>query len=171
MENTPVHDIELYPYETFKVLLEHEVKRSRRYGSPLTLIHLAVETDASGEFPQQAVHAQHGAEIFAINALNIQLRETDIPCRNGNEFLVLMPSTDDRGGRIVCERLEKLFHLEAQVYDKVSFTLFTYIGMATLTGDRSTTTSRKLLDNAAAALAYARKNQIQKTVIYSETDK
>lgn len=170
MENALVHDIELYPYDTFKTLLDHEVNRSRRYGNPLTLVHLAVETDASGEFSQQAQHAQHGAEVFAINALNLQVRDTDIPCRRGSEFLVLMPNTDDRGGRVVCERLENLFHIESQVYDKVSFTLFTFIGMATLPGDRSIS-SQVLLDNAAKALEYARTNRMKKAVIFSETKK
>ncbi len=44
--------------------------------------------------------------MFAINVLNLQVRETDIPCKKDNEFLVLLPSTDHKGGRIVCERLE-----------------------------------------------------------------
>jgi len=134
---------------------------SRRYGHPLTLIHLAVEVDSGG------ADAQYGAEIFAINALNLQVRETDVPCRQGNEFLVLMPSTDEKGARIVCERLENLFHVEAQVYDKVSFKMSTYIGVATLLGDRSIS-SRKLMNNAAHALKHARDNKLSETVVFSD---
>ena len=160
MDNKLVHDIELYPYETFKALLEHEVSMSRRYGKPITLIHLAVETDASG------ADAQHGAEVFAINILNLQVRETDVPCRNGNEFLVLMPATDEQGGLIVCRRLEKLFQREASIYDKVSFKLFAYIGMASLPGDRSIS-SRTLMQNASKALQQARENQTNTTLVYS----
>ena len=33
MENTLVHEIELYSPEAFKTLLDHEVNRSRRYKS------------------------------------------------------------------------------------------------------------------------------------------
>jgi len=161
MEEKPVHEIELYPFDTFLTLLDHEVNMARRYGNHLTLIHLAVETDNSG------AHAQHGAEVFAINVLNLQVRETDIPCRKDNEFLVLMPSTDERGGRIVCERLEKLFHVESQIYDKVSFKLRAYIGMASLPGDRSIS-ARKLMDQAAKALQHARENQLKKTVIFTD---
>ena len=161
MENKLVHEIELYPLEKFNTLLDYEVNRSRRYGHPATLIHLAVETDDSGP------EAQYGAENFAINALNVQLRETDIPCRQGNEFLVLMPSTDERGGRVVGERLEKLFHVESQIYDKVSFKLLVYIGMATLSGDRSIS-SGKLKDQASQALEHARKNQTSKTVFFTD---
>jgi len=161
MENKLVHEIELYPPEKFNTLLEHEVNRSRRYGEPLALIHLAVETDDSGP------DAQYGAENFAINVLNVQLRETDIPCRRGNEFLVIMPSTDEHGGRIVCKRLEKLFHVEAQVYDKVSFKLYTYIGLASLPGDRSIS-SKKLQEQASQALEHARLNHFSKTVVFSD---
>ena len=120
-----VHEIELYPFESFRILLEHEVIRARRYKSPLSLLHIAVEANA--EDPQ----AQHSAEVFAINVLNLYLRETDIPCRDGNEFLVLLPATDEQGGRIACERLEKLFTVEPHQYDRVSFTFSTYIGLAT----------------------------------------
>ena len=161
MENKLVHEIELYPIEKFNTLLNHEINRSRRYGHPVTLIHLAVETDDSGP------DAQYGAENFAINVLNVQLRKTDIPCRQGNEFLVLMPSTDEKGGHIVGERLEKLFQVESQIYDKVSFKLFTYIGMATLSGD-SSISSEKLKDHASQALKYASKNRLSKTVFFTD---
>ncbi len=161
MENQLVHEIELYPFDQFEALLEHEVGMSRRYGHPLTLIHLAVEVDSGG------ADAQYGAEIFAINALNLQVRETDVPCRQGNEFLVLMPSTDEKGARIVCERLENLFHVEAQVYDKVSFKMSTYIGVATLLGDRSIS-SKKLMNNATHALKHARDNKLSETVVFSD---
>ena len=108
MENVLEHEIELYSPESFKTLLEHEVNRSRRYKNPLTLIHLVVETEPAS--PQ----SQHSAEVFAINVLNIHLRETDIPCRNHNEFLVLMPATDEAGGRVACERLEKFFDIKCR---------------------------------------------------------
>lgn len=161
MENTLIHEIELYSADAFRTLLDHEIHRSRRYGQPLSLIHLAVETDSDDP------HAQHGAEIFAINALNLQLRDTDIPRKKGNEFLVLMPSTDEQGGRIVSERLETMFHTELRLYDKVSFKLSAYIGIATLPGDRSIS-SMNLLQNASQALGQARANRLAKTVIFSE---
>lgn len=161
MENQLVHEIELYPFDQFEALMEHEISMSRRYGRPLTLIRLAVDVDSGDP------NAQYGAEIYAINALNLQVRETDIPCRQGNEFLVLMPSTDEKGGRIVCERLENLFHVQAQMYDKVSFKMTTYIGMTSLMGDRSLT-SKKLMDNASRALVYAHENRLLKTVVFSD---
>ena len=161
MEPSLDHDIELYPPESFKTLLDHEVNRSRRYGDPLTLLHLVFETDPDSP------ETHHSGEVFTINVLNLRLRETDIPCKNDNEFLVLMPSTDEQGGKMACERLEKLLHLEHQTYDRVSFSLSTFIGMATLPGDRSIS-SKALLENASEALQYARTNRLPNTVIFSE---
>src|SRR5215467_10510851 len=132
------HEIELYPLEAFKILLEHEVHRSRRYKQPLTLIHIAVTADPN------TPHTQHSAEVFSINVLNLQLRDTDIPCRTGSEFLILMPATDEPGGKIACERLEKLFTVMHQTYDRVSFQLSAFIGMSTENGE-GPLSSHKLL--------------------------
>src|SRR5690349_1309023 len=126
MENSLEQKIELYPPESFKTLLHHEVNKSHRYGDSLTLVDMVVETDPPGE------QAQHSAEVFIINALNIRLRNTDIPCKRGNEFLVLMPATAAPGARTACERLKKLMNTEPQAYDRVSFKLSVFIGLASL---------------------------------------
>jgi predicted signal transduction protein with EAL and GGDEF domain len=161
METSFDHDIELYPPESFKALLDHEVNRSRRYGDPLTLLHLAFETDPDSP------ETHHSAEVFTINVLNLRLRDTDIPCMKDNEFLVLMPATDEQGGRIACERLEKLFRMEHQTFDRVSFELSAFIGIATLPGDRSIS-SKALLENASEALQYARSHRLPNAVVFSE---
>jgi hypothetical protein len=161
MENLFDQNIELYPPESFNILLDHEVNRSRRYGDPLTLLDLTFETN-----PEDS-QTQHSAEVFTINVLNLRLRDTDIPCKKGNEFLVLMPSTDEDGGRMACQRLEKLFNLEPQSYDRVSFQMSAYIGMATLPGDDSIS-SNQLMQNAIQASQYARENRLKNTVSFSD---
>jgi len=161
MESTLIHEIELYPPEDFKILLDHEVNRSRRYRSPLTLIHLAIEAE-----PNQP-STQHGAEVFAINALNLQLRNTDIPCKRDDEFIILISSTDEQGGRVVCERLESLFNIQPQTYDRVSFRMAVFIGMASNPGDPSLS-SNKLRQQASTAMQYARAHRLSKAVLFSE---
>ena len=161
MENAQIHEIELYPPETFRTLLEHEVNRSHRYGDSLSLIDLAVETD-----PNNA-HALHSAEVFAINVLNLHLRNTDIPCKKGSEFLVLMPASGIQGARTACERLSKLMNVEPQSFDKVSFKMFAFIGLAALPYDRSVS-SDGLLQHAAQALQHARTNRLKSVVSFSE---
>jgi hypothetical protein len=161
VENALEHEIELYPPESFKTLLDHEVNISRRYGDSLTLIDLVVETEPA------SAQAQHNAEMFAINALNMHLRETDIPCKKANEFLVLMPSTAAQGARTACNRLIKLMNNEPRLYDRVSFRMFAYIGMATLPNDRSVS-SDGLAQNAAQALQHARTHHLKSVISFSE---
>lgn len=161
MNNDLTHDIELYPPNVFKTLLDHEVNKSRRYGDSLTLIHLAVETD-----PVTA-EAQHSAEVFTINVLNVHLRDADIPCKQGNEFLILMPFTSAPGARTACERLRRLMTVEHQTYDKVSFQLSAFIGMATMPVDHLMP-SNELAENAAKALHYARTNRLTSVAAFSE---
>lgn len=161
MENVNAHEIELYPPESFNTLLEHEINRSRRYGQPLTLIDVSVEADPST--PQ----TQHSAEVFAINVLNLQVRDTDIPCKKGSEFLLLLPSTDLQGGRRACERLEKLFRVTHKTYDRVSFQLSAFIGMTSIDGT-SAIPSKRLIEEASAALQHARTNRSESAVLYAE---
>jgi hypothetical protein len=161
MENSFEHDIELHSPRSFKILLDHEVSRSRRYGDPLTLLRLTLKTEPSD--PQ----ILHSAEVFTINVLNLRLRDADIPCKKGSEFLVLMPSTDEQGGRTACERLERLFKTEPQTYDRVSFELSAFIGMATLPGDGAIS-GKKLLQYALKAQQQARATGHTNAVVFSE---
>jgi hypothetical protein len=162
MENTLEHEIELYSPEAFRTLLEHEVNRSHRYGDSLTLIDMIVETDPAS--PQN----QHSAEVFTINALNLHLRNTDIPCKKDNEFIILMPATGTPGARTACERFKKLITIDPQPYDKVSFKLHIFVGMATLPNDDRSVTSEKLMRHAAEALQYARMNQLTSAISFTE---
>jgi hypothetical protein len=161
MDNTNVHEIELYPPDIFKTLLKHEVNKSRRYGDSLTLIHLAVETDP------RTPESQHSAEVFTINVLNVHLRDTDIPCKQDNEFLILMPSTGAPGARTACERLRKLMNIEHQTYDKVSFELAAFVGMSTMPVDHLMS-SEELAEQASKALQHARMNRLASVVVFSD---
>jgi hypothetical protein len=161
MNDVLTHEIELYSLESFQTLLDHEVHRSRRYKTPLTLIHLAIETDP--ERPD----ILYSAETFAINILDVQLRDTDIPCRKGNEFLVLMPATDEAGGRVVCERLAKLFNVPHHTYDRVSFNLTVFVGMSSIHSG-ATLTSGNLMKQASQAMQHARDQHITTAVVYSD---
>jgi Diguanylate cyclase, GGDEF domain len=161
MKNVLTNEIELYSLESFQTLLDHEVHRSHRYKTPLTLIHLAIETNP--DRPE----IQHSAEMFAINILDVQLRDADIPCRKGNEFLVLMPATDEAGGRVVCERLAKLFNEPHQTFDRVSFTMTVFVGMTSLAAGAALT-SNELTQHASTAMQHALRHQITSAVTFSE---
>jgi len=161
MEKPLEHEIELHPPEIFKTIVDHEVNRSHRYGDSLTLANLVVETDPVDE------KAQHSAEVFAINVLNLHLRQIDIACKKGNEFLVLMPATSAQGARTACERLRRLMTTEQQTLDNVFFKILVFIGMATLPIDRSVS-SNGLLENVSKALQHARTNRLGRVISFSE---
>src|SRR5512138_3073265 len=144
MEQNSTHEIELYLLEVFNTLVEHEVRQARRYKDPLGMICIAVE--AKPDSPQ----TQHAAEMVAINALDAELRDTDIPCRNGNEFFVLLPSTDEKGAHHACQRLEMLLNTSDQTNDGAAFQMFAYIGLASI-GDDLVASSSKLMENARSA--------------------
>ena len=159
MNSESGHKFELYPFESFKTLLALEVNRTRRYKTPLTLIHLYVELD-----PDTADNRLL-AEMFAINTLDTHLRDTDIPCMKDGEFLILMPATDDAGGRVVCDRLAELFNAEHQEYDRVSFQMKAFIGM-TFLGAGVSRADMMVMEQASNAMKHARENNFRHAVFF-----
>lgn len=161
MENETGHKFELYPFDSFKTLLLLELNRTRRYKTPLSLIHLVIETEPDNP------EVRHHAEMFAINTLDVQLRDTDIPCMKDGEFLVLMPATDEAGGRVVCDRLAGLFNAEHQKYDRVSFQVAAFIGITSL-GAGVAQFDTVLLEQASTAMQHARDHRLKTAVSFSK---
>ena len=164
MQSDSAHKIELFSPEVFQILLDHEVNKSRRYGDSLTLIDLLIETDPAD------LETLHSAEALAINLFDLHLRDSDIPCKRENEFLVLMPSTSAPGARTACERIRKLMDTEYQTDSGTSFKLFTFIGMAAMPADHSLS-GHELSQNASQALQHARANQLMSVVAFTEIQK
>ena len=164
MQNEPTDTMKMFPLEVFKILLDHEVNKSRRYGDSLTLIDLLIETDPADP------EAQLQAEALAINILHLQLREVDIPSRQENEFFIMMPSTSVPGARTACERVRKLMEMEYQTKEGVPVKLFTFIGLAGMPGDHSLS-GNDLSQHASQALQHARTNRITNVITYSELSK
>ncbi len=89
----------------FRARLADEVKRARRYRTPLTCImadmdHLKPVNDELG-------HAAGDRAIAAVaTVIRSELRETDFGARyGGDEFVLLLPHTGGGEGRILAERI------------------------------------------------------------------
>jgi diguanylate cyclase (GGDEF)-like protein len=89
----------------FRARLDEEVKRARRYRTPLTCVmadmdHLKPVNDSLG-------HAAGDRAIAAVAAvIRGELRETDFGARyGGDEFVLLLPHTSGDDGRILAERI------------------------------------------------------------------
>ncbi len=165
MNDVSAHQIELFTPEAFKILLEHEVNKSHRYGDSLTLIDLLVEAEPADS------GNQHNVEALAIRALNMHLRKTDVPCRKGNEFLILMPATAAPGARTACERFKKLLAATSEAEEAVTCSFLVFIGMATLPNEDRSVTSEHLAQNALKALQHAQTNRLKNVVSFSELNK
>ncbi len=95
----------------FRARLEDEVKRARRYGTPLTCIMSDIDNlkAVNDEFG----HAAGDRAIVAVaDVIRAELRETDFAARHGgDEFVVLLPHTSASEGGVlaqrVCDRLRE----------------------------------------------------------------
>jgi Diguanylate cyclase, GGDEF domain len=141
---------DLYTEDVFWVLFDYEVTRSQRYPAALTILHM--ETTPNREDPALM---QAAASVFN-TAINSQLRSADICTGDGHIYRIVLPTTDERGGHAVCERLLSTFRnrLESKEGQSIVFTI--NIGMACHTGG-STLFKEELLDQAEKALRTAQR--------------
>ena len=157
LQNMYGHENGLYHPDMFKSLLAHQVNMSRRYGNSLTLVNLFVEIDP--DHPE----SRNDAEFIVMNRLRLDLRETDISCKQDREFLILLPSTSTPVARTACERLKKKITTE-----DAALNLSLFMGMAS-THAHESITSEEFLQQAARALQYARANGLTSVVAFSDT--
>jgi len=89
----------------FRARLEEEVKRARRYRTPITCV--MADMDQLKPINDELGHAAGDRAIAAVAALiREELRETDFGARyGGDEFVVLLPHTGADEGRIFAERV------------------------------------------------------------------
>jgi diguanylate cyclase (GGDEF)-like protein len=97
----------LYNSRYLDHFLQQEVKRSRRYGYPVSLMFLDLDgfktvNDRHGHLAGSRTLTEVGRVIHSI------VRETDIVSRyGGDEFTVVLPQTNAEGARIIAERVRE----------------------------------------------------------------
>jgi diguanylate cyclase (GGDEF)-like protein len=89
----------------FRARLDEEVKRARRYRTPITCV--MADMDQLKPINDELGHAAGDRAIAAVAAvIREELRETDFGARyGGDEFVVLLPHTAAEEGRIFAERV------------------------------------------------------------------
>jgi len=89
----------------FRSRLEDEVRRARRYGTPLTCI--MADMDQLKPVNDELGHAAGDRAIAAVaDVLRSELRTTDMGARyGGDEFVLLLPHTTAAEGHVLAERL------------------------------------------------------------------
>lgn len=134
---------------TFDVL-ENEIARSGRGGTPLSVVlfdvdHFKAINDRYGHLCGDRVLAAVGQRLGKM------LRRSDVQCRyGGDEFLVVLPETDEKGARRVAEWLRsELGHLEV---DSTGGCARITISAGTATSIGGDTTAAALVERADEAL-------------------
>jgi hypothetical protein len=127
----------------FSVLLHHEIARTIRYPSPISMaiLSVCVPTPLTEEI-------REGADILFFKVLRTKLRQTDIISKNDEHYLVLLTCTDQTGAQIAIRRV--LEHLNTNIVTKHDQTvnLGVCAGLASQPSG-STTTAEILLDQAS----------------------
>lgn len=156
----------LYNRRYFQEIFEREADRACRYGNQLVLGMMDLDNfkrinDTYGHLAGDMALAEIG------NILNRHSRLSDLVCRyGGEEFAVLLPSTDIEKANLVFERLRKVVSQHPFEYKSSSFKVTISIGVAMY--DRQADQSLvNLFEQADQALYQAKNSGGNQVVTYS----
>lgn len=151
-------------YRHFTTILSQEMERSKRTGQPTTLImidadHFKKVNDNWGhEIGNQAL------KLIA-NCILVNVRQLDTACRyGGEEFAVILPSTDTATSLQVAERIRAAIEntpLAVKTEDQTTPTMHTLtvsIGVSSHPGKYDNDNWHKLVERADNKLYEAKKN-------------
>ena len=144
-------------FRSFHARLEEEVARAHRYGHPLACA--MVDLDGLKEINDQLGHAAGNRAIVALaDAVREELRDTDFAARyGGDEFVVLLPQTNETQGAQFAERLRRRL---VEVSQDAGLPVRGSIGVAAVTADEldSADAAEDLLRRADEALYRAKRS-------------
>jgi diguanylate cyclase (GGDEF)-like protein len=146
----------------FEEMFDIELARARRHGRPLSVLIGDID---SFESLNDRLGNEAGDAVLALVARDLGKwkRRSDLAARTGGEeFGLLLPETDERGGFLVAERLRRAVHrrlLDHAVPLSMSFGLATHPAH----GD----SAEELMRSADHALSAAKELGKDRTVIYS----
>lgn len=111
----------LYNRRHLDQTLEKELSRAQRYKENLSVI--MIDVDHFKRFNDLYGHEKGDRVLEAVaQAAQHCLRKTDIACRyGGEEFLLILPSTDQEGAAVVAERIRE--GIEAMIVEEVKVTV------------------------------------------------
>ncbi len=141
----------------FRARLEEEVKRARRYHTPLTCV--MADMDDLKPVNDELGHAAGDRAIAAVaDVIREELRETDFGARyGGDEFVVLLPHTTGAEGRIFAERVCSRLQQSALEAAGRRVPLGASFGVAELPGEAGEEVGDMLVRRADEALYAAKR--------------
>lgn len=151
----------LFTHQIFGLLFNHEIARTHRYPSPLVLLRLTTHQEKTVIEEQKNFD-----DPCIIHMLTNGLRQVDISSQFGNDFLVLLPATDEVGGTAVGKRLLQRYQSECTDGTRDNG-LKLQIGMAAHSGG-PTASAETILIQASEALEEARRRGPNSMVNFRE---
>jgi diguanylate cyclase (GGDEF)-like protein len=125
----------IYNRRAFQKVLDRELRRSKRYQKPLSLIMLDV--DGFKEINDTYGH-EAGDGVLKVLATQLQssIREIDFLARyGGDEFAVILPETRAEEASILAERLKKTISSHPVNINSAYYTISVSTGVADITSD------------------------------------
>jgi diguanylate cyclase (GGDEF)-like protein len=141
----------------FRARVDEEVKRARRYRTPLTCV--MADMDHLKPVNDQLGHAAGDRAIAAVAAvIREELRETDFGARyGGDEFVILLPHTAGEEGRVFAERACARLRETVLEISGRRVPLGASFGVACLTAEAGDEAAEELVRSADAALYVAKR--------------
>jgi diguanylate cyclase (GGDEF)-like protein len=141
----------------FRARLAEEVKRARRYRTPLTCV--MADMDNLKPVNDSLGHSAGDRAIAALaSVIRSQLRETDFGARyGGDEFVLLLPHTDRDEGRVLAERICARLKTTALEVSGRHIAIGASFGVACLSEESPEQTAEDLVRAADAALYSAKR--------------
>ena len=157
-------DTGLYQQEVFKILAEYELARSQRHPNPITLMHVSLKLKNNNSKIEDSLK-----QIF-YSLLNTSLRVSDIPAHYDDDFLILMPVTNDLGGQAATLRLISRLKGDINTMDEEkAYKYSIHVGIASRSGGESVTLE-KLMAEAKQAMGDARNQGPEAFSIYQRNE-
>lgn len=152
----------LYNRRYFTEALEREIARAKRYGTSLVMCMMDLDyfkrvNDAYGHTAGDMVLAKIG------KILKDCIRKSDLACRyGGEEFAVILPDTDVKKAKAVCERFRKIVAGHPFKHNLSQFNITISMGITSYNSfiDQSPIEILELADKALYQAKEAGRNQL-----------
>jgi two-component system cell cycle response regulator len=152
----------LYNRRYFTEALEREIARAKRYGTSLVMCMMDLDyfkrvNDAYGHTAGDMVLAEIG------KILKDYIRKSDLACRyGGEEFAVILPDTDVKKAKAVCERFRKIVAGHPFKHNLSQFNITISMGITSYNSfmDQSPIEILELADKALYQAKEAGRNQL-----------
>lgn len=160
------HETGLFTRSMIEILLSHEITRSQRYPSPLTILRLALHV--ATPLDEALLHKAH---LMVSDLLNTNLRASDAPGHYDGDYLIIAPATPADGGWVIASRLAHRIKILRPIDSHTQLLdMGACIGIASHPGGRELS-EINLPEQANVALAEAKRRGPHSVVIFNDLKK